>query len=160
MATVIVTPCRIFTSNLFFSLFRRFGYLYILFLFYIFYYIYIYIYMYILVYQPNSLFFFRYINLYIYLVSVCFLFYVQCKCFIQKKIGLYSDDMCYDIVAVNESLDFFWNVFNSKAIKACHTFIVHKDSYLVFLLIYTHQYSLCRSHPSPCLADCFVNIHL
>ena len=76
------------------------------------------------------------------------------------KIDLYSDDMCYDIVVANKPLDSVWNVFNSEGIKACHTFIIYKESYPVFLLIYTHQYLLRRSYPSPCLADCFVNIHL
>ena len=122
--------------------------------------IYIYIYIYY-IYISLIVFFSSGISVYIYtwLVST-FYFMFSVKVSYRKKIGLYSDDMCYDIVVVNKSLDFFWNVFNSKAIKACHTFIIHKESYLVFLLIYTHQYLLRRSHPSSFISDCFANIHL
>ena len=44
---------------------------------------------------------------------------------------MYSEDMCYNIVVANKSLDFLWNVFSTKSIKACHTFVISS----VFLLI-------------------------
>lgn len=32
-------------------------------------------------------------------------------------IGLYSEDICYDIFVINNFFDFYWNVFNKRVIK-------------------------------------------
>ena len=39
-------------------------------------------------------------------------------------IGLYSEDICYDLLVVNETFDFLWNVLNTKAIKVYHTITI------------------------------------
>ena len=66
--------------------------------------------------------------------------------------GLYSEDICYDIFIANKSLHFFWNVFNTKAIKVCYIITIYVESYSVrsywFILIkiyYTGPilYSVC-----------------
>ena len=38
-----------------------------------------------------------------------------------RIIGQDSDDICYNIFVANKSFGLFWNIFNTKAIKVCHT---------------------------------------
>ena len=51
---------------------------------------------------------------------------------------LCSINICYDVFVSYEFFEFFWNMFNSKAIK-----IYYYDSHInvssEFLLIHTHQ---------------------
>ena len=55
----------------------------------------------------------------------------------------------YDTVVANKSLDFSWNMFNTKAIKVYHTITTDMQNYQVgFLLICTHQDLLCKLHSS------------
>ena len=45
--------------------------------------------------------------------------------------SLYSENICCDILAANKSLNFFQNVFSTKAIQVCHTITIPIQNYLV-----------------------------
>ena len=51
-------------------------------------------------------------------------------------ICLYSTNICYDIFAASEIFNFIWNIFNSKALKACYIITIHMQSHL---MICTHE---------------------
>ena len=49
---------------------------------------------------------------------------------------MYSTNICYDIFAASEIFNFIWNIFNSKALKACYIITIHMQSHL---MICTHE---------------------
>ena len=51
-------------------------------------------------------------------------------------ICLYSTNICYNIFAASEIFNFIWNIFNSKALKACYIITIHMQSHL---MICTHE---------------------
>ena len=48
-----------------------------------------------------------------------------------RVIDLYSKDTCFDSVVTHKSLDLFWKVLNTKAIKGCHTITIEIQCYPV-----------------------------
>ena len=48
-----------------------------------------------------------------------------------QVIGLYSENVIYDILIFSKFLDSFWNVFNNKLIKIFQTVTIYMQSLLV-----------------------------
>ena len=60
-------------------------------------------------------------------------------------ICLYSINICYDILVTDKLFDFFWNIFNFKAIKVCYINIIHTQSYLLssYWFVLIKIYHIC-----------------
>ena len=81
-----------------------------------------------------------------------------------RIIGLYFKYKFCDIFVASKSLDFFFNVFNTKAIKICHIITICIKSYLVcsciFVLIkicYVYRLVSYSVNKHPQIKICFGN---